>query len=73
MIGNSCRVFVTDLKNQGLITQEKYNDCMETIEDSRFHVENRNQIMMILLPRKLNVDDSSQAAFLRAAVSRVSF
>ena len=44
---------------------------MDWINDSSFHVETRNAILMILVPRQLHVDDDSQAAFLRAAVSRV--
>ena len=38
-----------------------------------FEFNAQELIMMILLPKKLHVDDQSQAAFLRAAVSRVSY
>ena len=37
------------------------------------HEDIRNLIAMILLPKKLHENDQSQAAYLRAAVSRVSF
>ena len=56
----------------GLIDQAKMNDCLSHISKEEVHVELRSLIMMILLPKKLHVDDSSQAAFLRAAVSRVN-
>ena len=46
--------------------------CLDYISEEKVHVELRNLIMMILLPKKLHVDDDKQAAFLRAAVSRVS-
>ena len=35
------------------------------------HQQIRNLIAMILLPKKLHKNDESQAAYLRAAVSRV--
>ena len=47
--------------------------CLDYINEQKVHVELRNLILMILLPKKLHVDDQSQAAFLRAAVSRVSY
>ena len=51
---------------------EQMQACLDYISREEVHVELRNLIMMILLPKKLHVDDTSQAAFLRAAVSRVS-
>ena len=49
------------------------DELLEYINEEKVHVELRNLIMMILLPKKLHVDDSSQAAYLRAAISRVSY
>ena len=40
--------------------------------DKETHHKIRNLIAMILLPKKLHKNDESQAAFLRAAISRVS-
>ena len=78
MIRNSCRVMIEDLKKNGVIDglkneydEDIYESCIEMINDSSFHVQTRNAILMILVPRQLHVDDKSQAAFLRAAVSRV--
>ena len=48
------------------------DELLKKISEEKVHVELRNLIMMILLPKKLHIDDNSQAAFLRAAVSRVS-
>lgn len=56
----------------GLIDEVKRDHCLQYVSKEEFHVEVRNLIMMILLPKKLHVDDQSQAAYLRAAVSRVS-
>ena len=50
---------------------EQMQHCLDYINEEQIHVELRNLIMMILLPKKLHVDDQSQDAFLRAAVSRV--
>ena len=69
---------IEDLKRKGLIDGLKtkfnvdvYETCMEKINGSSFHVDTRNAILMVLVPRHLHVDDESQTAFLRAAVSRV--
>ena len=51
---------------------EQMQHCLDYINKEEVHVELRNLILMIFLPKKLHVDDSSQSAFLRAAVSRVS-
>ena len=45
--------------------------CKSYIREEKVHTEIRNLIMMVLLPKKLHVDDKNQAAFVRAAVSRV--
>ena len=39
--------------------------------DEKVHCIIRNLLMLVLIPRKLHSDDESQAAFLRATVSRV--
>ena len=76
MIRNSCRVFIENLKQDGVFDGPKtqwdgYDESIKLINEDKFHVETRNAILMILVPRQLHVDDQSQAAFLRAAVSRV--
>lgn len=72
MIRASCKLLIYECHKCVLISDEKMKDCLEFITSERTHVEIRNLTMMILLPRKLHIDDESQAAFLRAAVSRVS-
>ena len=61
-----------DRRGRPVSAEDQMNKLLEYISEEKVHVELRNLIMMILLPKKLHVDDSSQAAFLRAAVSRVS-
>ena len=67
------KVLIRRCHELNLIDQDKMKKCLDYISSEYVHVELRNLIMMILLPKKLHVDDSSQAAFVRAAVSRVSF
>ena len=72
MLRTSTKLFIRRCHEIGLIGEAKKNQCLDYISEEKVHVELRNLIMMILLPKKLHVDDKSQAAFLRAAVSRVS-
>ena len=72
MLRTSMKMFIRRCKADGLIDEDKMNKLLGEISEEEVHVELRNLIMMILLPKKLHVDDESQAAFLRAAVSRVS-
>ena len=55
----------------GMIDDEKKRNCEWFISSEEVHVHLRNLTMMILLPRKLHMDDNTQGAYLRAAVSRV--
>ena len=73
MLRTSTKLFIRQCHEIGLIAQAKMNELLKYINGESVHVEMRNLIMMILLPKKLHVDDTSQAAFLRAAVSRVSY
>ena len=73
MLRTSCKLLIQRCHELGLISKIKMDRCTEYISEEEVHVEIRNLIMMILLPKKLHVDDSSQAAFLRAAVSRVNW
>ena len=72
MLRTSTKLFIRRCHEIGLIDEDKMNRLLRYISEEEVHVELRNLIMMILLPKKLHVDDQSQAAFLRAAVSRVS-
>ena len=73
MLRTSMKLFIRRCHEIGLIDQSIMDELLEYISSEEVHVELRNLIMMILLPKKLHVDDQSQAAFLRAAVSRVSY
>ena len=67
------RTFIRKCHEIGVIDQDQMNKLLDYISKEKVHVELRNLIMMILLPKKLHVDNSSQAAYLRAAISRVSY
>ena len=72
MLRTSTKLFIRRCYEIGVINEDKMKKLLDYIDDGEVHVELRNLIMMILLPKKLHIDDNFQAAFLRAAVSRVS-
>ena len=71
MIRAECTRLIKYLFQNGKINEEKKNECLEYINEEDTHKEIRNLVMMILLPKRLHFDGAHQAAFLRAAVSRV--
>ena len=72
MIRADCTRLIKFLFQNGKINEQKKNECLEYISYEDVHKEIRNLVMMILLPKRLHFDGAHQAAFLRAAVSRVS-
>ena len=72
MIRAECTRLIKYLFQNGKINEEKKNDCLEYINKEDTHKAIRNLVMMILLPKRLHFDGAHQAAFLRAAVSRVT-
>ena len=72
MLRVSCKLLILQCHEYGIIDDHRKERCLEFITSEAVHVEIRNLTMMILLPRKLHMDDATQAAFVRAAVSRVS-
>ena len=71
MVRTECRRLIKHLLEHGKINEEKKKECLDYINREDTHVMIRNLVMMVLLPKKLHVDGEHQAAFLRAAVSRV--
>ena len=71
MIRTECRRLINYLFDNGKINEKKKEMCLEYIDEEKTHTSIRNLIMCILLPKKLHIDGEHQAAFLRAAVSRV--
>ena len=71
MIRTECKRLINYLFENGKINAEKKKFCLEYIDKEEVHTEIRNLIVCILLPKKLHFDGEHQAAFLRAAVSRV--
>ena len=72
MIRAECTRLIKYLFQNGKIKEQKKNWCLEFINWEHTHKEIRNLVMMILLPKRLHFDGVHQAAFLRAAVSRVT-
>ena len=72
MLRASCSILIKKLYDAGKIDGQRKDDCLKVIMSEKNHTVIRNLIAMILLPKKLHQNDESQAAFLRAAVSRVS-
>lgn len=71
MLRVSCQLLIEQCYKCELINDQGKSDFLMYITGREVHVELRNLIMMILLPRKLHKDDKTQSAYLRAAVSRV--
>ena len=71
MVRTECRRLINHLFQNRKINEEMKKKCMDYINSEWVHIEIRNLVMMILLPKKLHVDGQHQAAFLRAAISRV--
>ena len=72
MIRAECTRLIKYLFQNGKINEEKKNECLEVINEEDTHKDIRNLVLMILLPKRLHFDGAHQAAFLRAAVSRVT-
>ena len=71
MIRAECRRLVNYLFENGKINTETKEKALKYFDKKDCHAEIRNLIMCILLPKRLHIDGKHQAAFLRAAVSRV--
>ena len=72
MIRASVKILIKKLFEAGKIDEERKQNCFKWITSDQKHQEIRNLIAMILVPKKLHKNDESQAAYLKAAVSRVS-
>ena len=72
MLRASCSILTKQLLEAGKIDQQRKSTCLNYISEDGIHEIIRNLITMILLPKKLHKNDICQAAYLRAAVSRVS-
>ena len=72
MLRSSCSILIKKLFKAGKISEERKSKCLEYIMQDGNHEKIRNLIAMILVPKKMHKNDESQAAYLRAAVSRVS-
>ena len=73
MLRTSCVIFIRTCYDQGLIDENKKVRLVDNIMLEKVHVELRNLLMMVLVPKPLHEDGPRQAAYLRATVSRVRF
>ena len=71
MVRTECRRLINCLYSNGKINDAKKDECLKYVNDEKTHKIIRNLAMMLLLPKRLHFDGPHQAAFLRAAVSRV--
>ena len=72
MLRASCSILIKQLFSAGKIGEYENFTCLKYMTEDHVHQDIRNLIAMILLPKKLHMNDDSQAAYLKAAVSRVS-
>ena len=72
MLRASCQILIKKLYQAEKIDEFQKEKCLNYITEDENHQKIRNLIAMILLPKKLHKNDESQAAYLKAAVSRVS-
>ena len=72
MLRASVKILIKKLFEAGKIDDKRKEECLEFIREPTNHQEIRNLIAMVLVPKKLHKNDNCQAAYLRAAVSRVS-
>ena len=72
MLRASVTILIEKLLEAGKINRKRKESCLSFIGRPEIHQQIRNLIALILLPKKLHENDVSQAAYLRAAVSRVS-
>ena len=72
MLRASCSILIKTLRAEEKIDEKREADCLKFIMKPENHRTIRNLVAMILLPKQLHKNDKSNAAYLRAAVSRVS-
>ena len=63
-------IIIIIISDHHLCAKMRKIESLDFIMDVNNHRKIRNLIAMILLPKKVHKNDESQAAFLRAAVSR---
>ena len=56
-----------------VFNNENYLEELKYIRSNEVFVEMRNSMLMTIVPKKMTQKDVGQAAYLRAAISRVSF
>ena len=58
MLRTSMKLLIQRCHDNGVIDQAKMKKLLGEISEDKVHVELRNLTMMILLPKKLHVDDT---------------
>ena len=72
MLRASCSILIKTLRAEEKIDEKRETECLKFVMKPENHRTIRNLVAMILLPKQLHKNDKSNAAYLRAAVSRVS-
>ena len=71
MLYTACKQVIADAYENGIICHWRKKSCEWFINQKEFHVQLRNQIMLIPMPKSLEEDSSD--AHLRIALLRVNF
>ena len=72
MLRASCKILIKKMFYAAKIDEQRKERCLKYIRKRECHEIIRNLIALVLLPRKLDTNEGSQAAYLEAAVMRVS-
>ena len=79
MLRASCSILIKELFESGMIDQKRREKCLKFIMSEESHRKIRNLLAMLILPKRIQDNDNSDgnenddSAFIRAAVSRVSY
>ena len=73
MLRVSCRRLLKQCFSNGAIDDKELKRLRKMLSSDKFHKETRTLLMMTILPRTLHEDSPKQAAYIKAALSRVIF
>ena len=73
MLRASCSILIKKLFEAQKINELKMQKCLKFIKSETSHKKIRNLLSMFILPERIHEKDNSDSAFIRSAVSRVSY
>lgn len=71
MLRHSWRFFLRHLLDEELITNKEYKEEYAYVNSNDVFKEIKNLLMLMIVPKKMHIGDTSQAAYLKAAISRL--